>query len=1085
MNTAPLLHYLEPAVIDRGHELFHRNAAEITDIQRTFNLTEVSGNCLGSQGDLYHPRVAMHISPDGVLRAFIGHCSCPYGINCKHTAALYLTYMAAQHKQADDPVQPGWKHDLDNIFSPTRPGGLRQRHQRQPSQPQTAQAERSTRLALLFNYSPAGVRETHWGPINAPASLSVELVRPTKNQINKRSWAKTDVSFHRFLNQTYAPTILPAHEQAAQKLTDAFIDHEIYFDSQHTLAPLTHIDNAEPLKAIARTAAEGIELVDATSNARIIFHDGLVRPYLALHQREDGDIQLTATLHLHAAGYIEPELVLGYPGFGAVWRDETETLHIARFTEPASEQWRRLHEVEHTVRIPDEDKDEFEADFLDRLDNNTPWTSPDKSFTPGPPPAPHLRVDISTDRQANHPLAAEFAWYFVYGRRAVSLPDAGHHASSDPRRNADAEQELLGKLWFTPRNATLHGAELLDFFHTGLPRLEQLGVDVHIADAAQRTAALTPASDVDVAVAAHRGANDWFGLDVQVVVDQQPVPIAQLIAALNDPHRLLILDNGTYADLNNAEYDAFARLLEEARALGDTRSSRPQVPRVRTSFWDELEALESINFTPDEWLRSALDAVHEPVGELAVPAELRAELRPYQETGFRWLAGLNRRGFGGVLADDMGLGKTLQVLSMIVDSPERPWLVVAPTSVVSNWAREVAKFAPHLKAAMVNATGKRREQSLSQLADDNDIVITSYTLLRLEAAQYQDIDWAGVILDEAQHAKNPASKIFSTIRDLRVAKKFAITGTPIENSLSDAWSMFSLTTPGLLGNVKQFREHFERPISRGDDEKMEVLRQRTSPFLLRRRKADVALDLPPIQTQVVPVELAANHRKLYDLHFARERQRILGLLADDPDGNRIEVLAAITRLRQLAIDPQLAIPDSTATSSKLRVLDELLESIVQEGHRVLIFSQFTTFLRKVREHLEAADIPTSYLDGQTKNRQDVIDEFSNGDNQIFLISLKAGGVGLNLTSANYVILLDPWWNPAAEQQAIDRAHRIGQKVPVTVFRLVSTDTIEDQVVALQDSKRELMENFLEPGQSGQTGGVELNADILRELFDAD
>ena len=526
-------------------------------------------------------------------------------------------------------------------------------------------------------------------------------------------------------------------------------------------------------------------------------------------------------------------------------------------------------------------------------------------------------------------------------------------------------------------------------------------------------------------------------------------------------------------------------MLEEARALGDTRSSRPQVPRVRTSFWDELEALESINFTPDEWLRSALDAVHEPVGELAVPAELQAELRPYQETGFRWLSGLNRRGFGGVLADDMGLGKTLQVLSMIVDSPERPWLVVAPTSVVSNWAREVAKFAPHLKAATVNATSKRREQSLSQLADDNDIVITSYTLLRLEAAQYQDIDWAGVILDEAQHAKNPASKIFSTIRDLRVAKKFAITGTPIENSLSDAWSMFSLTTPGLLGNVKQFREHFERPISRGDDEKMEVLRQRTSPFLLRRRKADVALDLPPIQTQVVPVELAANHRKLYDLHFARERQRILGLLADDPDGNRIEVLAAITRLRQLAIDPQLAIPDSTATSSKLRVLDELLESIVQEGHRVLIFSQFTTFLRKVREHLEAADIPTSYLDGQTKNRQDVIDEFSNGDNQIFLISLKAGGVGLNLTSANYVILLDPWWNPAAEQQAIDRAHRIGQKVPVTVFRLVSTDTIEDQVVALQDSKRELMENFLEPGQSGQTGGVELNADVLRELFDAD
>lgn len=422
-----------------------------------------------------------------------------------------------------------------------------------------------------------------------------------------------------------------------------------------------------------------------------------------------------------------------------------------------------------------------------------------------------------------------------------------------------------------------------------------------------------------------------------------------------------------------------------------------------------------------------------------------------------------------------------------------PWLVVAPTSVVPNWASEARKFAPDLDVVMIEATETRRGVPLSEIAAEADVVITSYALLRLEADDYAAEHWAGMIADEAQNAKNHASKVFAAVKGVGAPVTYAITGTPMENNLNELWAMFTLTAPGLLGSPKQFRESFQRPIEKQADEAgelMSVLRRRIAPFLLRRTKNQVALDLPPKQEQVISVELTPAHRRIYDRQLQRERQRVLQL-TDDIEHNQIEVLAALTRLRQLAIDPSLVDQgdkESKAPSSKLDALVPLLQEAAGEGHRVLVFSQFTRYLRKIAARLDHEKLAYSYLDGTTPHRRQVIDGFTSGDDPVFLISLKAGGAGINLTQADYAILADPWWNPAVENQAVDRTHRIGQTKPVHVYRMVSKDTIEEKVVALQDAKRELISGVLGSDDDfkatrGRERGNRLTAEDVRLLLE--
>jgi len=461
----------------------------------------------------------------------------------------------------------------------------------------------------------------------------------------------------------------------------------------------------------------------------------------------------------------------------------------------------------------------------------------------------------------------------------------------------------------------------------------------------------------------------------------------------------------------------------------------------------------------------------------------------------------------GQVPTDVGTGKDSELTDFdALNGPEGtgPVLVIAPTSVVGSWVEQAERFCPNLRVRAVTRTAAKREETLEQIAEGSDVVVTSYTIARLCEEEFIAQDWAWVVCDEAQFVKNRTSATYKAVRRLRAPSTIAITGTPLENSLMDLWALMSIAAPGLLPDPERFGQVYRKPIDRGDAEALGRLRRRMRPFLLRRTKEQVAADLPAKTEQVLAVELGAKHRKAYDQRLARERQRILGLLEEDTAQSRFIALKALTTLRQMALDPALVDGDggndgsgttaargamgakdkAAATppegqrrsgrrpspSAKVEVLLEHLGPIVSEGHRALIFSQFTRYLSGVREHLEDAGVRTAYMDGSTPDRQKVIDAFRAGEADVFLISLKAGGFGLTLTEADYVFLLDPWWNPQAEEQAVDRTHRIGQDKPVMVYRLVSADTIEEKVMALKEKKAELFARVVEGTGDVEAGG---------------
>ncbi len=399
---------------------------------------------------------------------------------------------------------------------------------------------------------------------------------------------------------------------------------------------------------------------------------------------------------------------------------------------------------------------------------------------------------------------------------------------------------------------------------------------------------------------------------------------------------------------------------------------------------------------------------------------------------------------------------------------------------MSNWVTEAARFTPGLVVRTISTTEATRTESLADVAAGADVIITSYTLFRLDAAAYQAEAWAGLILDEAQFVKNHTSQAHRAARDLDTPFKLAITGTPMENNLLELHALFDIVAPGLFPSLRRFTEDYVRQIELSTNPaRLARLRRRIRPFLMRRTKELVARDLPAKQEQTLQIDLNPEHQKLYDTFLQRERQKLLGLL-DDMDTNRFIVFRSLTLLRLLSLDATLVDPAYAGVpSSKLDALFEQLEDVVAEGHRALIFSQFTSFLKKAAARLDTEGIPYCYLDGSTLHRSKVIDRFKTGRAPVFLISLKAGGFGLNLTEADYVFLLDPWWNPASEAQAVDRTHRIGQTKNVMVYRMVATGTIEEKVMALKQKKARLFSRVMDDDAAFSDA---LSADDIRGLL---
>lgn len=596
-----------------------------------------------------------------------------------------------------------------------------------------------------------------------------------------------------------------------------------------------------------------------------------------------------------------------------------------------------------------------------------------------------------------------------------------------------------------------------------------------------------------IRIASSSVQGDWLDLQVTVEVEGHQVNFSDLFTALVRGEQTFVLPGGTYFPLDTLELTALREMIEEATALNRTTPETVRVNRYQVDLWSDLQELETVH-AADNPLISRIAELTGGVQELTPPPGFTAALRDYQQQGYSWLCFLHEHQLGGILADDMGLGKTVQAIAMMQRvvhnrprSPRdtlldhRPFLVIAPTSVVHNWEQEVDRFAPQLKTVAVTETSRRRGESLEQAVSGADVVLTSYALFRLDAQQYQALTWEAVLLDEAQMIKNPGSQSYRAVRDLGAACTVALTGTPMENSLMELWALVSLCCPGLLGAREQFQQIYRVPIEqRQDAEVLERLQRRLKPFLLRRTKDRVAKELPAKQEQVIRLQLDPAHRELYQRYLQRERSLVLGLLEGGGTSHRFEVLSALNRLRQLALDAEL-IGEMGLTSVKLETLQRMLPEIIAEGHRVLVLSQYTRFLSKARAVAEEAGVSTSYLDGSTTHRRSAISRFRTGKAEAFFISLKAGGFGLNLVEADYVILLDPWWNPAAEDQAVDRAHRIGQHRAVMVYRMIAEDTIEEKVMALQQSKRDLFDAVLDSTEGAAAAA--LSAEEIRELLE--
>jgi SNF2 family DNA or RNA helicase len=572
---------------------------------------------------------------------------------------------------------------------------------------------------------------------------------------------------------------------------------------------------------------------------------------------------------------------------------------------------------------------------------------------------------------------------------------------------------------------------------------------------------------------------DWFDLDARLDFDGVPAPLPALLRAARDRDVLVRLADGSTGILPAEWLARWARLL----SLGKVEEDVVRYRRSQAMLLDALLA-EHRDADVDRTYRNLVERLgrHQTIAAVAQPPGFTGTLRDYQREGLAWLRFLDEIGFGGCLADDMGLGKTVQILAHLQAvrreagrRREPPALIVVPRSLVFNWIDEARHFTPDLR--VLDYTGSGRA-ALGATLDRHDVVITTYGTLRRDGAALARKTFSYVILDEAQAVKNASSQTAKACRALRAKQRLALTGTPVENHLGEAASIFDFLNPGLLGGVEA-----RGSLAKADEATAELVARAVRPFLLRRTKEQVLAELPPKTEQTIHCELSRPQRILYDELRDHYRAALLPRLERDGlERSTMHVLEALLRLRQAALHPGL-IDRSRASepAAKLETLWESLEEVLASGHKAIIFSQFTSFLAIVRKLLDAKGVQYEYLDGATRQRQEAVARFRDDEScRLFLVSLKAGGHGLNLTAADYVFLLDPWWNPAVEAQAIDRTHRIGQTRPVFAYRIVARDTIEEKILELQERKRNVAKALFADSGGGLRG---LTADDVRFLLD--
>ncbi len=654
------------------------------------------------------------------------------------------------------------------------------------------------------------------------------------------------------------------------------------------------------------------------------------------------------------------------------------------------------------------------------------------------------------------------------------------------RRELEEEQRRLQQLFSLPSWQLLQGQDnewtvpdtstCLALLHELTPLVEAGEVVVEWPEGGQ--VRVTRQIDIDNFRMRVAGTDYWLRVEGEVQVDEER--LMQLVELLELTER-----QGRFIELSPGEFVALterlARQLKRLKALAEKEKNELRVTSLGALALEELIQEGGLVET-DEFFRQTVERAREAFAkdyELPPPDAFTATLRPYQREGYVWLRRLADWGVGACLADDMGLGKTVQALALMsVRAAEGPQLVVAPASVCRNWVAETKKFAPALRPLLF---GEGNRKKMIEEAGPGDLVIVTYDLMARQADLFASRSWTTILLDEAQAIKNWQTNRSRAAMRLKGDFKIIMTGTPVENHLGELWNLFHFINPGLLGSRERFRRRFALPIEAGDEVVREQLQRLVRPFILRRRKDEVLKDLPEKTEIVLDVKLSKKEQTFYEALRLHALKKLSDGSSATDGQKRIQILAELMRLRLAACHPRLVDPKSPiAESSKIKLFSELIEELVEGGHKALVFSQFVKHLKLLEEVLQAKGIAYQYLDGQTppKVRQQRIEAFQRGEGDVFLISLKAGGTGLNLTAADYVIHMDPWWNPAVEDQATDRAHRIGQERPVTVYRLVAAHTIEEKILKLHDEKRDLADALL----AGTDASARLSLDELMELL---
>jgi len=1052
-----------------------------------------------------------------------GECSCPVGIDCKHVVALVVTAAGgapdwlratATSKEPTWSVQRPvtWQQSLETLLGSGSGSGAARRPTATPLAIELVLDSTTPTLSSTWD-RPAG-------PVERRMALWARVVRPGKNG----GWVAGNLSWSRLDTLRFTGDYRSDHLHLLGEIYGTYrsrwLSSPYYSYSGERMIDLTAFESRQLWPLLDEAESIGLPLVHAAKTGSLDrYREGEFCLDITRGAGPADPLVITPSLRIDGAlTATTPLCFIGSTGHGVVYSDgaptkegETSTpvtspFRLTKLVKPVPPQLQQLALTSQRLTVPAAEQANFTQDYYLRLRQATSVTSSDGSFIPPEVSGPTLV--LRADYVGGHELEARWEWIYQVGdtSRAIA-PDSAAEGSG--YRDPVAERSILADLDLPPDQfgllyrgvaagggepalsspVWLTGLDTMRFTTEWLPLLAgQPGVAVEVTGEQADYREVGDSLRIGLSVDEVTNDNDWFDLGITITVEGREIPFVDVFTALSRGQSHLLLDDGRYFSLEKPELQNLAKLIFEARALQDAAPSELKISRFQAGLWEELAELGVVSNQAASWHRQ-VDGL---LGVRALPrteppAGLDARLRPYQLDGFAWLAFLAQHRLGGILADDMGLGKTVQSLALLAHarnaSPDGPpFLIVAPTSVVPNWAAESARFAPGLEVVSLTDTTARRGQPLDAAIAGADAVVTSYTLLRIDFDAYSALAWSGLILDEAQQAKNHQAKIYQCVRRLAAPFKLAITGTPIENNLMELWSLLSITAPGLFPNPTKFRDYYARPIENHGAQHAELLgqlRRRIKPLVLRRTKEQVASDLPAKQEQVLEVELHPRHRKVYQTHLQRERQKVLGLI-NDMNANRFTILRSLTLLRQLSLHAGL-IDDAhyELPSAKIDILAEHLRHVAASGHRALVFSQFTGFLRLVRERLDADAIPNCYLDGRTNDRAEEIRRFKEGTAPAFLISLKAGGFGLNLTEADYCFLLDPWWNPATETQAIDRTHRIGQTRNVMVYRLIAKDTIEEKVMAMKARKADLFASVL---NDGNIFGSTLTSDDIRALL---